>query len=61
MRNDRSTPPASTCLAAVSLIALLAAGAARAESCTPGSVAGTVTMGELATNVPNRFQQDRCC
>lgn len=58
MRNDRSTPPASTCLAAVSLIALLAAGAARAESCTPGSVSGTVTMGELATNVPNRFGSD---
>ena len=58
MRNDRSTPPTSTCLAAVSLIALLAAGAARAESCTPGSVAGTVTMGELATNVPNRFGAD---
>ena len=32
MRNDRLTPPASTRIAAVALMALLAAGAARAEA-----------------------------
>ncbi|MDZ7591966.1 MAG: bifunctional metallophosphatase/5'-nucleotidase [Rubrivivax sp.] len=40
------------------MIALLAAAAAQADTCTPGSVAGTVTMGELATAVPNRIGAD---
>lgn len=50
--------PAPIRVAATALAALLTAAAAHADACTPGSVSGTVTMGELATTVPNRFGAD---
>ncbi|HSQ71328.1 MAG TPA: bifunctional metallophosphatase/5'-nucleotidase [Rubrivivax sp.] len=57
MRSAHLHSPASIRLAAA-LSALLLASGAQADSCSPGGVVGTVTMGELATTVPNRIGAD---